>query len=97
MVSDDLARPKELLSFGRNADGGPQTYSGGLRGCTPRASEFRPWGRMHLEIVRRSDAVQGFEVLPKRWLVKRTFAWFVKQRRWVRAYEVKIDHSEAMF
>ena len=29
-----------------------------------------------LEIVKRSDNVKGFKVLPKRWIVERTFGWF---------------------
>jgi putative transposase len=35
-------------------------------------------------------------VLPKRWLVERTFAWIYKQRRLVRAYEAKVEHSDAL-
>jgi putative transposase len=72
------------------ADGG---YAGAL---VAWVKALRPRGRLHLDIVRRSDAAQGFEVLPKRWLVERTFAWFVKQRRLVRDYEFKTEHSEAM-
>jgi putative transposase len=72
------------------ADGG---YAGAL---VAWGKALRPRGRLHLDIVRRSDAAHGFEVLPKRWLVERTFAWFVKQRRRVRDYDVKSEHSEAM-
>src|SRR3546814_20441604 len=32
-------------------------------------------GRWTLQIVKRSDAAKGFEVLPRRWVVERTFAW----------------------
>jgi putative transposase len=39
------------------------------------------WG---LQIVKRSDAA-GFEVLPKRWIVERTFAWISRNRRLARA------------
>ena len=37
-------------------------------------------GAWKLEIVKRSDA-SGFEVLPKRWIVERTFAWISRNRR----------------
>jgi putative transposase len=57
---------------------------------------LRPYGKLKLEIVRRSDRAKGFEVLPKRWLVERTFGWLVKSRRLCRDYEVRPDHSEAM-
>jgi transposase len=44
-----------------------------------------------VEIVKRCDA--GFKVLPKRWVVERTFAWFTRYRRLVRDYEARIDVS----
>jgi transposase len=40
-----------------------------------------------VEIVRRSPAGSGFQVLRRRWVVERTFAWIVKNRRFVRDYE----------
>lgn len=47
-----------------------------------------------VEIVRRAD--DGFVVLPRRWVVERTFGWMVRYRRLVRDYEARIDVSEAM-
>jgi transposase len=44
-----------------------------------------------LDIVRRSDDVQGFQVLPRRWVVERSFAWFLRSRRLVRDYERHTD------
>jgi transposase len=38
------------------------------------------------EIVKRSNAA-GFEVLPKRWIVERTFAWISRNRRLARDFE----------
>ena len=43
-------------------------------------------GVWKLEIVQRSDA-KGFEVLPKRWIVERTFAWISRNRRLARDFE----------
>ena len=37
-----------------------------------------------LEIVRRNATAKGFEVLPRRWIVERTFAWIMKNRRFAR-------------
>lgn len=48
-----------------------------------------------LEIVKRSDAAKGFEVLPHRWIVERTFAWLSKYRRLSKDYEEKPETSEA--
>lgn len=86
---------KTLLGlFGRLqiiwADGG---YLGSLVQWVKR---LRPFGKLHLEIVRRCDRSDGFKVLPKRWIIERTFGWLIKSRRLCRDYEVRLDHSEAM-
>ena len=49
-----------------------------------------------IEVVRRTDKQEGFKVLPKRWVVERTFGWMTRWRRLVRDYEARIDVSEAM-
>jgi len=49
-----------------------------------------------LEIIRRSDKETGFKVLPRRWVVERTFGWMTRWKRLVRDYEQRIDVSEAM-
>jgi putative transposase len=49
-----------------------------------------------LEIVKRTDDLKGFVVLPKRWIVERTFAWLNKCRRLRTDYEHEIASSEAM-
>jgi transposase len=48
-----------------------------------------------LETVLRSANTKGFEVLPKRWVVERTFAWFNYWRRLSKDYEVLPETSEA--
>jgi transposase len=52
--------------------------------------------RLTLEIVRRSDDMTGFVVLPRRWVVERTLAWITRRRRCVRDYERRHDSHEAM-
>ena len=69
------------------ADGG---YAGQLIDWT------RKLGRWVLEIVRRSDDMAGFVVLPKRWIVERTFAWFGRYRRLSKDYETLPESSEAV-
>ena len=49
-----------------------------------------------VEIVRRSDKAVGFEVIPRRWVVERTFGWMIRWRRLVRDYEKRLDVSKAM-
>ena len=49
-----------------------------------------------VEVVRRCDGQSGFQVLPRRWVVERTFGWMIRWRRLVRDYEKRIDVSRAM-
>jgi len=49
-----------------------------------------------LEVVKRSDNEPGFKVLPKRWVVERTFAWFGRYRRLSKDYEYLPTTSEMM-
>ena len=52
--------------------------------------------RWTLEIVKRSDDLSGFVVLPKRWIVERTFGWLGRYRRLSKDYEGRTDSREAM-
>ncbi len=49
-----------------------------------------------LEIVKRSDALKGFYVLPHRWVVERTFGWLGRHRRLSKDYEYLTETSENM-
>ncbi|MGI4799570.1 MAG: transposase [Janthinobacterium lividum] len=49
-----------------------------------------------LQIVRRNASTKGFEVLPRRWVVERTFAWIIKNRRFVRDYEQLTTVAETL-
>jgi len=48
------------------------------------------------EVVLRSDNTKGFKVIPKRWVVERTFAWLYQARRLSKDYEKTTSSSEAM-
>jgi hypothetical protein len=47
-------------------------------------------------IVKRRDNSTGFAVLPRHWVVERTFGWLLRYRRLVRDYERYPEHHEAM-
>ena len=52
--------------------------------------------KCHLEVVRKKTGLQGFHVVPRRWVVERTFAWLSRSRGLtVRNYERKPISSEA--
>lgn len=69
------------------ADGG---YTGSLvEYCLARLA-------LVLAIVKRSDDMRGFVVLPKRWIVERLFAHLMRSRRLVRDFERRTTSAEAM-
>ena len=49
-----------------------------------------------LQIVKRSDDQKGFVLLPRRWVVERTFGWLMNYRRLCRNYEYWTETSETM-
>ena len=69
------------------ADGG---YAGKL---IEWVKNFADWT---LEIVKRCDDVKGFKVLPRRWVVERTFSWLGRYRRMSKDYEQLPVNSETM-
>lgn len=52
-------------------------------------------GKWTIDIIKRSDRAKGFEVLPRRWVVERTFAWLGRCRRLAKDWEKSIASSTA--
>ena len=69
------------------ADGG---YTGQL------LEQVKEWGNWVLEIVKKATEAEGFQVLPHRWIVERTFGWLGRHRRLSKDYEALIETSETM-
>jgi len=67
---------------------------GGYAGDKLRAA-LADKGRWTLEIIKRSDTAKGFEVLPRRWVVERTFAWLGRCRRLAKDWEKSIASATA--
>jgi putative transposase len=84
LVFKELAGKYSRLSkiLGDQGFGGPVLGEWVKKNCR--------WG---LEVVRKVLGISGFYVLPKRWVVERTFGWMMFQRRLVKDYEVKTEHS----
>lgn len=61
--------------------------------------EFANWVRdtfgIEIEIIKRPDGSKGFVLLPRRWVVERTFGWLMRFRRLLREHEVLPSSSEA--
>ena len=73
--------------------GADQAYTGDL---VTGVWGLRPWRKVRLEIVKRPEGTHGFLLLPKRWVVERTFAWLGRYRRLAKDYEYLTQTSEAM-
>jgi putative transposase len=52
-------------------------------------------GKWRIEIVMRCDRSTGFHVLPRRWVVERTFAWLNRNRGLAEDFEATVASSEA--
>ena len=61
-----------------------QAYTGDLSAWV---WSLRPWRKVLLDIVKRPEGIKGFLLLPKRWIVERTFAWLGRYRRLSKDYE----------
>src|SRR5258708_3356957 len=60
---------------------------GGYQGPLFRRAMAKIMAQVNVEIVKRSDHANGFIVLPKRWVVERTFAWLGRCRRLAKDWE----------
>lgn len=65
------------------ADGGYNAHQ--VQAAAAKAAPLR------VQIVKRSDDMKGFVVLPRRWVVERTFSWFGRNRRLAKDYENLAD------
>ena len=62
-------------------------YADGYQGPVFRRAVAKIMAQVNVEIVKRSDHAKGFVVLPKRWVVERTFAWLGRCRRLAKDWE----------
>ena len=68
---------------------------GGYCGKTFKNGVAKACPRLRIEIVKRSKTAHGFEVLPKRWIVERTFAWLNRCRRLAKDWECLSSRARA--
>jgi transposase len=61
----------------------------------PLADWVRAVARMTVEVIKRTE-LHAFKVVPRRWVVERSFGWLLRYRRLVRDYERRPEHHEAM-
>jgi transposase len=68
---------------------------GGYQGPEFRKALAGIVAQIDVEIVKRSDAAKGFVVLPRRWVVERTFAWLGRCRRLAKDWECLNEKARA--
>ena len=86
----------------RDRDGAPVVFArlrhifadGGYAGPGLRGALVSP-GRWTIQIVKRSDTARGFGVLPRRWVVERSFAWLGRCRGLAKGWEKSIEGAAA--
>jgi transposase len=69
------------------SDGSSATALGGYQGPVFANGQKTAMSGIATEIVKRSDIAKGFQVLPRRWVVERTFAWLGRCRRLAKDFE----------
>lgn len=66
-----------------------------------RGKELADWRRhqaksWELEVVEREPGMRGFSVQPRRWVIERSFAWLIRNRRLAKDYERTVQTSETL-
>jgi transposase len=97
-VQDRDALPALLKAVSRKSPWVTLAFvDGGYSGDEAQRAAFEA-SRIRLTVVKRTDhEVKGFIVLPKRWIVERTFGWVNRARRLAKDFETLIASSQAWF
>jgi putative transposase len=85
-----------LAGLGPLVPGLKKIWADGAYSGTEIADWCEEQGGWELEVVERNREAKGFEVLPKRWIVERTFSWLRRDRRLAKDYERKVQTSETL-
>ncbi len=89
-----LASIRHAFPWLRHAFADPTNPSFGAYAGPKLEATLKQVGRWSLEIVKRPGAGEGFEVLPRRWVVERTLAWLNRNRRLAKDFEATIATAQ---
>lgn len=94
-VQDRDGAPAVLASIRRSCPWLRHIFAdSGYAGPKLRAA-LRQIGEWTIDVIKRSPTAEGFELLPRRWVVERTFAWLGRCRRLAKDWEKSIASAEA--
>jgi transposase len=94
-VQDRDALPALLAAVSRKSPWVKLAFVDGAYAGDETARAAFEASRIRISVVRRSDRATGFIVLPKRWIVERTFGWLNRARRLAKDFETLIESSKA--
>ena len=94
-VQDRDGAPDLLAEACRRFPGLRLVFADGAYAGPKLAGALRGLGDLTLRIVKRGAAAEGFAVLPRRWVVERTFAWFGRNRRLAKDFEATLASALA--
>lgn len=94
-IQDRDGAPGVFAKLGREAPKLRHVFADGGYAGPKLKGTLGSLGRWTLAIVKRSDTAKGFEVLPRRWVVERTFAWLGRCRRLAKDWEKTAESAEA--
>lgn len=94
-IQDRDGAPGVLQSIRSNYPWLRHIFADGGYGGPKLKGALEKIGRWTMEIVKRSNGAKGFEVLPRRWVIERTFAWLGRCRRLAKDWEKTIQSAEA--
>ena len=92
-VQDREGAPDVLASLGSAFPWLHHIFADGGYAGPKLADALANLGKWTLEIIKRSDAAKGFVLLPRRWVVERTFAWLNRNRRLAKDVEASIESA----
>jgi len=94
-IQDRDGAPEVFKSIRRSHPGLRHVFADGGYAGPKLRDALADIGNWTIQIVKRSDTATGFEVIPRRWVVERTFAWLNRCRRLAKDWEGSIASSQA--
>jgi transposase len=94
-IQDRDGAPLVLAEIRRSFPWLRHVFADGAYGGPQLETALDKIGQWTVEVVKRSDTAKGFVLLPRRWVVERTFAWLNRNRRLAKDFEATMESALA--